>query len=183
MFILRPPLQERCAETNIGFVCIEDVEAGTLPKGWRVVRQYEGESVKERLSLLLYEWDIVSFSSGALGGSGYNYEIRDSFPGEEIDKVFIVKIDPTTPFGTCVPTPIGIVCKVKINLDLSVTWRKVTLDEGKTIKEDLNKIMDYWGIVAFETGKLDGFGYGNVFSDTYGPEAGEVFITRAYNHV
>ena len=49
------------------------------------------------------------------------------------------------------------------------------------MKEDLNKLLTYWSIVAFETGKLDGFGYGNAFSDTHGAEVGEVFITRAYN--
>ena len=39
-------------------------------------------------------------------------------------------------------------------------------------------MVGYWGVVAFETGKLDGRGYGNKFSDVYGSEAGEVFIVE-----
>ena len=61
-----------------------------------------------------------------------------------------------------------------------VDWRKLLLDEGKMIKSDLNTLLGQWAVVAFETGKLDGSGYGNVFSDTYGPEAGEVFIVRQH---
>jgi hypothetical protein len=36
----------------------------------------------------------------------------------------------------------------------------------------LNKLIDNWGIIGFETGKLDGVGYGNKFMDSYGGECG-----------
>jgi hypothetical protein len=39
--------------------------------------------------------------------------------------------------------------------------------------------LDEWSIVAFRTGKLDGYGYGNCFNETYGPECGEVFIINS----
>jgi hypothetical protein len=32
--------------------------------------------------------------------------------------------------------------------------------------------------VAFETGKLDGYGYGNKFSNSYGSECGETIIIK-----
>ncbi len=40
--------------------------------------------------------------------------------------------------------------------------------------------MDNWGIVAFDYGKLDGYGYGNKFSNYYCPECGWKFIVEAY---
>ena len=33
-------------------------------------------------------------------------------------------------------------------------------------------------MVAFETGKLDGTGYGNKFSESYGDEVGEGFVVK-----
>ena len=51
-------------------------------------------------------------------------------------------------------------------------WRRLKITEGRRIKDYLNQLLEEWSIVAFETGKLDGFGYGNVFSETYGPECG-----------
>jgi hypothetical protein len=40
--------------------------------------------------------------------------------------------------------------------------------------------LDNWGIVAFDYGKLDGYGYGNKFSNYYCPECGWKFIVEAY---
>lgn len=37
-------------------------------------------------------------------------------------------------------------------------------------------MLQEWSIVAFTTGRLDGFGYKNGFKETYGEQCGEVFI-------
>jgi hypothetical protein len=37
-------------------------------------------------------------------------------------------------------------------------------------------MLGQWSIVAFEDGKIDGYGYGNMISDDYGDECGEKFI-------
>jgi hypothetical protein len=37
-------------------------------------------------------------------------------------------------------------------------------------------LIDNWGIIAFETGTLDGVGYGNKFNDSYAGECGYVFV-------
>jgi hypothetical protein len=37
-------------------------------------------------------------------------------------------------------------------------------------------MLSQWSIVAFDIGKIDGFGYGNKISNTRGPECGEKFI-------
>lgn len=41
--------------------------------------------------------------------------------------------------------------------------------------------MGQWSIVAFRTGKIDGFGYGNGIHETYGKECGERFIVNMPN--
>ena len=57
-------------------------------------------------------------------------------------------------------------------------WRMLTYSEGQTYKSQLVTLLTEWSIVAFDHGKLDGHGYGNAFSDTYGSECGERFIVR-----
>ena len=58
----------------------------------------------------------------------------------------------------------------------------MTLEEAKKYKQEVNEVCDYkknqWFIVAFETGRLDGIGHGNVFSETYGSEVGEKIIVE-----
>ena len=54
----------------------------------------------------------------------------------------------------------------------------MTLAEGKKYKSSLSKFIEEWSIIGFETGKLDGPGYGGNFSDTRGPECGEVAIIK-----
>lgn len=78
-----------------------------------------------------------------------------------------------------VDTPFGEVQIAKIDSALEPGWRRMRLEEGKQVKEQLNKLMGSWSIVAFQTGKLDGTGYGNNFHETCGSECGEMFILRA----
>ena len=52
----------------------------------------------------------------------------------------------------------------------------MTIQEGYEFQEQLKKLLTTWSIVAFETGKFDGSGYGYKFSENYGPECGEVFV-------
>ena len=58
-------------------------------------------------------------------------------------------------------------------------WRQLTIEEGREIKESLNQLLEECSVVAFQTGKLDGIGYGNKFHETYGNECGEGFIIKA----
>ncbi len=50
------------------------------------------------------------------------------------------------------------------------------IQEGYEYKEQLKKLLQTWSIVAFETGKIDGSGYGYKVHDSYGSECGEMFI-------
>ena len=67
---------------------------------------------------------------------------------------------------------------MSLNLVIPSGQRKLRINEGRKIKDYLNELLDNWSVVAFETGKLDGFGYGNKFMETYGPQAGELFIIK-----
>lgn len=67
-----------------------------------------------------------------------------------------------------VETPIGMVAKISFSVPIPPGWRQLTIEEGKEIKEYLNQLLEEWSIVAFKTGKLDGFGYGNKFMESYG---------------
>jgi hypothetical protein len=40
--------------------------------------------------------------------------------------------------------------------------------EGYEFKEQLKQLLDQWSIVAFETGKIDGAGYGYKIHENYG---------------
>lgn len=76
-----------------------------------------------------------------------------------------------------VDTPVGRVKFVPLNHN-EPGWRTLNIETGKQIKEDLIKLLPEWGIVAFETGKLGGKGYGYQFHDTYGPECGNKFVVQ-----
>ena len=80
---------------------------------------------------------------------------------------------------SCVETPLGLVMKVGLTEPILYGWRALRIDEGREIKDYLNQLLQNWSIVAFATGKIDGFGYGNKISETYGPECGELFILQA----
>ena len=67
---------------------------------------------------------------------------------------------------------------ININAQIPCGWRKLTLFEGKQMKNSLKKLLNTWSIVAFDKGKMDGRGYGYKISDTYGPEVGERFIVK-----
>jgi hypothetical protein len=41
-------------------------------------------------------------------------------------------------------------------------------------------LLNDWDIVAFDHGKLDGYGYGNNIMDAYGPECGQKFIISIF---
>ena len=73
-------------------------------------------------------------------------------------------------------TSLGKVTKIGINDPIPQGWRVVRLEEGRQIAGELSHLVDAWGIVGFEHGKLDGAGYGNKISETRGPECGEIFI-------
>lgn len=57
-------------------------------------------------------------------------------------------------------------------------WRVMTMDEGRCMKDDLQKMLTQWSIVAFDHGKLEGPGYGYALSETYGSECGERFVVK-----
>ena len=58
-------------------------------------------------------------------------------------------------------------------------YRTLKYDEAITIsKERLTSLLDYWGIGAFCSGKLDGIGYGNRYSKTMGPAPGWKFVVK-----
>lgn len=77
-----------------------------------------------------------------------------------------------------VDTPLGAVTTNPINEPIPEGWRILSLQEGKQIKEHLLELVGEWGIVGFDTGKLDGSGYGNNISDTRAEECGEIFIIQ-----
>lgn len=56
--------------------------------------------------------------------------------------------------------PIGTVKVVSSKESIPEGWRKLTYEEGKQYKEELGKLLGHWSIVGFETGGLDGHGYG-----------------------
>jgi hypothetical protein len=66
--------------------------------------------------------------------------------------------------------------RVPINAPIPKGWRILSRDEVYDYKEKLNNMLGQWSIVAFEDGKIDGYGYGNMISDDYGDECGEKFI-------
>lgn len=57
--------------------------------------------------------------------------------------------------------------KCKLNCEIPAQWRKLTREEGQEVKNDLNKMLDQWSIVAFSNGKIDGAGYGNKIHTAY----------------
>lgn len=70
----------------------------------------------------------------------------------------------------------GTVGKIGINEYIPEGWRAVKLEEGRHIAGELSQLVDEWGIVGFEHGKLDGAGYGRKVSETRGAECGELFV-------
>lgn len=75
-----------------------------------------------------------------------------------------------------VQTQLGLVIKCGLHEAFPVGFRVMKMEEGIKVKEALNTMLGQWSIVAFEKGKLDGFGYGNKFMEAYGAECGERFI-------
>lgn len=80
--------------------------------------------------------------------------------------------------GKTIETPLGLVGKISLNQPNPAGWRTMTLDEGKGIKDHLNKLMSQWSIVGFTQGKFDGPGYGSQFHSNYGSECGEKFVVK-----
>jgi len=70
--------------------------------------------------------------------------------------------------------------KIPLNEQIPNGWRIITLEEAKLNKEQINALCDnsQWFIVAFETGQLDGHGYGNNFHDSISEGCGEKVIVR-----
>lgn len=71
--------------------------------------------------------------------------------------------------------------KVPLNAVIEKGWRILEYEEAREFKELINPLLTDWSIVAFKTGKLDGNGYGNKFSPSYGPECGEKIIIKIEN--
>ena len=55
-------------------------------------------------------------------------------------------------------------------------WRMLARGEAMKWKSCINSMLTHWSIVALDVGKIDGHGYGNKISSSYGPECGEKFI-------
>ncbi len=72
--------------------------------------------------------------------------------------------------------PIGLVLKVALDKEAPEGFRKMNIEEGHEFKEELKKLLQTWSIVAFESGKIDGSGYGYKLHESYGSECGEMFI-------
>lgn len=66
--------------------------------------------------------------------------------------------------------------KVRGDEPLEEGWRNLTIEEAYQYKERLNELLEEWSIVGVSAGKIDGFGYGNVISESSGGECGEKFI-------
>ncbi len=71
-------------------------------------------------------------------------------------------------YNAFVYTSLGLVLKIGLKDKIPEGFRKMTVEEGRCAKLDLNKIIDHWGIVGFQNGKIDGMGYGNKIQYTYG---------------
>ena len=66
---------------------------------------------------------------------------------------------------------------MKSHEDIPPGWRILRMEEGKTIKPLLDSILGEWDIIAFESGALDGVGYGRKFRyDSH--ECGEKFVLK-----
>jgi hypothetical protein len=67
-----------------------------------------------------------------------------------------------------VQTPSGRVYIFDKVLPIPTGYRLLRMEEGRNLLTYLNTIMSEWSVVAFFDGKLDGIGYGNKFSTTFG---------------
>lgn len=72
----------------IGTVFILNYNEPLPPVGRRLTKG-EGIQYKEELKTILDQWSIVSFDQGAISGSGYHYEIKETV-GNECGEGFIV---------------------------------------------------------------------------------------------
>lgn len=68
--------------------------------------------------------------------------------------------------------------KVGLHTPVPCGWRILARGECYRFKCQLNQMLGQWSIVAFDVGKIDGWGYGNKISEGYGSECGEKFIIR-----
>ncbi len=59
--------------------------------------------------------------------------------------------------------------KVPLNQPIPPGWRMLAQCEAIKWKPNINFMLTHWSIVAFNGGKIDGNGYGNKISPTYGP--------------
>ena len=166
------PTTVKNVNSPYGLVCIVKSEAG-IPAGWRKMTMEEGKKSKCCLERILEEWSVVGFQTGKLDGPGYGSKFSDN--QEAVGEFFIVQNFESANAPTA-GTAIGPVSIIQLNYGVPFAHRRVTLEEGKNIKNELVGIVGEWGVVAFGTGKLDGSGYGNKISDQYGPECGQMFI-------
>ena len=63
--------------------------------------------------------------------------------------------------------PIGTVCVIKFTEPFPPMARRMTFDEGRQYRSELQQIMGAWSIVAFDYGKMDGPGYGCKLHEDY----------------
>jgi hypothetical protein len=64
--------------------------------------------------------------------------------------------------------PIGLVVRVGFSKEPPKGFRKMLFSEGYEFKEQLKQLLEPWSIVAFETGKMDGSGYGYQLHESFG---------------
>jgi hypothetical protein len=78
-----------------------------------------------------------------------------------------------------VQTKLGLVVVLGFDYRIPEGWRRLTMEEGNEVMDDLKSILTEWSIVAYQFGSLSGRGYGYNLNPTYGTECGEGFIIKS----
>ncbi|KAM3147363.1 hypothetical protein pb186bvf_000614 [Paramecium bursaria] len=135
-----------------------------IPHGWRALTYHEAKTIKHSLNQHLGQWSIGGFVTGKIDGNGYGNKYSPE-RGEECGEVFIIE---------------GNYEIIKVHSAAAVPegFRIMTLEEGTWYKNQLLNHLQEWSIVGFQTGKIDGFGYGNKISHERGNECGEFFYIK-----
>ena len=68
--------------------------------------------------------------------------------------------------------PIGVVAILGFDKPFPNGWERLRYAEAQAYMQYLFQMLGQWSIVAFQDGKIDGHGYGNKYSPTYGQECG-----------
>ena len=81
--MLSPQDQNVCqalkhVNTPIGIVAILNFSQ-PFPQGWERLSFQEAQGILHLIKPLLDEWSIVAFQQGKISGSGYGYDIQQSY--------------------------------------------------------------------------------------------------------